>query len=56
LTISDFGSVKSAPGKKQLTHKGWPLHYFAPVVNGTNTQETKNTARSIADINLVKIS
>ena len=39
LTISDFGSVISVSGKKQVTYKGWPLYYYAPVVNGTNTQE-----------------
>jgi predicted lipoprotein with Yx(FWY)xxD motif len=39
LNISDFGSVTSVSGKKQLTYKGWPLYYFAPSVNGTNTQE-----------------
>lgn len=39
LDISDFGSVISVSGKKQVTYKGWPLHYYAPLVNGTNTQE-----------------
>jgi len=39
LAISDFGSVNSVSGKKQLTYKGWPLYYFAPLVNGTNTPE-----------------
>jgi predicted lipoprotein with Yx(FWY)xxD motif len=39
LDISDFGSVTSVSGKKQVTYKGWPLYYFAPLVNGTNVQE-----------------
>ena len=39
LAISDFGSVTSVSGRKQVTYKGWPLYYFAPPVNGTNTQE-----------------
>ncbi len=39
LDISDFGSVTSVSGKKQATYKGWPLYYYAPLVNGTNTQE-----------------
>jgi len=39
LDISDFGSVTSVSGKKQVTYKGWPLYYFAPLVNGANMQE-----------------
>ena len=39
LAVSDFGSVTSVSGKKQVTYKGWPLYYYAPLVNGTNTQE-----------------
>ena len=39
LDISDFGSVTSASGKKQLTYKGWPLYYFAPIANGGYVQE-----------------
>jgi predicted lipoprotein with Yx(FWY)xxD motif len=39
LDISDFGSVTSVSGKKQVTYKGWPLYYFAPLVNGANVQE-----------------
>jgi hypothetical protein len=39
LSISDFGSITSVSGKKQVTYKGWPLYYFAPLVNGTNVQE-----------------
>jgi len=36
---SDFGSTTSVSGKNQVTYKGWPLYYYAPLVNGTNTQE-----------------
>ena len=39
LSISDFGSTTSVSGKNQLTYKGWPLYYFAPLVNGANVQE-----------------
>ncbi len=31
LTLSDFGSITTASNKKQLTYKGWPLYYYAPV-------------------------
>ncbi|OIV40929.1 hypothetical protein [Flavobacterium johnsoniae] len=41
LTFSDFGTITAPSGKKQLTYKGWPLYYYAPSVNGTNTPETK---------------
>ena len=40
LTLSDFGTITTASGKKQLTYKGWPLYYYAPSVNGTNTLES----------------
>lgn len=40
LTLTDFASITTASGKKQLTYKGWPLYYYAPSVNGTNTPET----------------
>ena len=42
LNFSDFGSVTTASGKKQLTYKGWPLYYYAPItpaINGTNAPE-----------------
>ena len=39
LNFSDFGSVTAPGGKKQLAYKGWPLYYFAPLVNGANVQE-----------------
>lgn len=41
LTFSDFATITTASGKKQLTYKGWPLYYYAPSVNGTNTPEAK---------------
>ncbi|MCV9927591.1 hypothetical protein OIU83_08010 [Flavobacterium sp. LS1R49] len=41
LTLSDFGTITTSTNKKQLTYKGWPLYYYAPSVNGTNTPETK---------------
>ena len=40
LTFSDFATITTTSGKKQLTYKGWPLYYYAPSVNGTNTLET----------------
>ncbi|MBF4487561.1 hypothetical protein [Flavobacterium sp. CSZ] len=40
LTLSDFGTITTASGKKQLTYKGWPLYYYAPSVNGANTLES----------------
>ncbi|UTN03733.1 hypothetical protein L0669_20685 [Flavobacterium bizetiae] len=40
LTFSDFATITTTSGKKQLTYKGWPLYYYAPSVNGTNTPET----------------
>jgi predicted lipoprotein with Yx(FWY)xxD motif len=45
LSLSDFGSVTSVSGKRQLTYKGWPLYYFAPLVNGTNVQESPGQMR-----------
>ncbi|MCC9065966.1 COG4315 family predicted lipoprotein [Flavobacterium piscisymbiosum] len=39
LTFSDFATITTASGKKQVTYKGWPLYYYAPNVNGTNTTE-----------------
>nr|WP_294923421.1 hypothetical protein [uncultured Flavobacterium sp.] len=39
LTFSDFATITTASGKKQVTYKGWPLYYYAPSVNGTNTAE-----------------
>jgi len=39
LSITDFTTVTTATSKKQLAYKGWPLYYYAPVVNGVNTRE-----------------
>ncbi|RUT67900.1 hypothetical protein D0817_23830 [Flavobacterium cupreum] len=46
LTLSDFATITTASGKKQITYKGWPLYYYAPVSQGdaygnggTNTPE-----------------
>lgn len=30
LMASDFKSITTADGKKQITYKGWPLYYFSP--------------------------
>ncbi|MFI5188053.1 MAG: hypothetical protein ACHQF0_15085 [Chitinophagales bacterium] len=30
LKITDFASITSSSGKKQLTYKGWPLYYYSP--------------------------
>ena len=40
LTFSDFATRTPTSGKKQVTYNGWPLYYYAPSVNGTNTLET----------------
>lgn len=39
LTFSDFATITTASGKKQITYKGWPLYYYAPSVDGTNRAE-----------------
>ncbi|MWB93287.1 hypothetical protein GON26_02855 [Flavobacterium sp. GA093] len=39
LTFTDFATITTASGKKQVTYKGWPLYYYAPSVSGTNTAE-----------------
>jgi predicted lipoprotein with Yx(FWY)xxD motif len=39
LHIADFRNIVAANGKKQLSYKGWPLYYYAPVVGGVNTLE-----------------
>jgi predicted lipoprotein with Yx(FWY)xxD motif len=40
LDIADFGTITTATGLKQTTYKTWPLYYYAPLVNGTNTRES----------------
>ena len=39
LKSSDFTTKKTLDGRNQTYYKGWPLYYFAPAVNGTNTRE-----------------
>lgn len=39
LNSSDFGQITTTSGNKQVTYKGWPLYYFAPLTNGTNVPE-----------------
>lgn len=39
LKIDDFKTIVTASGNKQLSYKGWPLYYFAPLSGGTNVQE-----------------
>jgi predicted lipoprotein with Yx(FWY)xxD motif len=34
LNITDFDTITTASGKKQITYKGWPLHTFSPVSTG----------------------
>jgi predicted lipoprotein with Yx(FWY)xxD motif len=34
LTLSDFTTITTASGKKQLAYKGWPLYYYSPVSSG----------------------
>jgi len=46
LSMSDFSSVTSVSGQRQLTYKGWPLYYFAPLgTNNTNVQEAAGQTR-----------
>jgi predicted lipoprotein with Yx(FWY)xxD motif len=39
LKASDFTSKKTTDGRNQTFYKGWPLYYYAPAANGTNTRE-----------------
>ncbi len=39
LDFSDFGSITSVAGGKQITYKGWPLYSYAPPQNGINQPE-----------------
>lgn len=52
LTLSDFGTITTASAKKQLTYKGWPLYYYSPSTNGTNTPEAagKTTGDGIGGV------
>jgi predicted lipoprotein with Yx(FWY)xxD motif len=40
LDIADFATITTTSGAKQTTYKTWPLYYYAPAVNGTNTRES----------------
>lgn len=39
LQASDFTTQTTASGQPQTVYKGWPLYYYAPLVNGQNTRE-----------------
>ncbi len=39
LALADFTQITTSTGSKQLTYKGRPLYYYAPVVSGANTIE-----------------
>lgn len=39
LELSDFTTITTTSGKKQVTYKGRPLYYYAPLVGGTNVKE-----------------
>ena len=39
LRAEDFATKTTADGRLQTTYKGWPLYYYAPTTNGTNTRE-----------------
>ncbi|QJX46011.1 hypothetical protein HMJ29_03285 [Hymenobacter taeanensis] len=39
LQASDFSTQMTADGKPQTLYKGWPLYYYAPLVNGQNVRE-----------------
>ena len=34
LNLADFGTITTASAKKQVTYKGWPLYYYAPLSSG----------------------
>jgi predicted lipoprotein with Yx(FWY)xxD motif len=34
LNVTDFDTITTASGKKQVTYKGWPLHTFSPLSAG----------------------
>lgn len=39
LSIADFKTITHPNGSKQTAYKGWPLYYYAPLVNGAYVQE-----------------
>jgi predicted lipoprotein with Yx(FWY)xxD motif len=59
LTLSDFATITTPSSKKQLTYKGWPLYYYAPVSasdgyggGGVNTLEApgKTTGEGLGGV------
>jgi predicted lipoprotein with Yx(FWY)xxD motif len=51
LNITDFATITTASGKKQITYKGWPLHTYSPLNSGggyggsSNVPEGAGTTR-----------
>ena len=39
LPIAGFNTITTTSGKTQLTYKGWPLYYYAPLNIGLNEKE-----------------
>ncbi|SNC75344.1 Predicted lipoprotein with conserved Yx(FWY)xxD motif [Hymenobacter gelipurpurascens] len=39
LQASDFTTHTTPSGQPQTVYKGWPLYYYAPLVNGQNARE-----------------
>jgi predicted lipoprotein with Yx(FWY)xxD motif len=39
LKASDFTTQMTTDGQPQTVYKGWPLYYYAPLVNGQNVRE-----------------
>jgi predicted lipoprotein with Yx(FWY)xxD motif len=39
LAPGDFGIVTTPGGSHQTTYKGWPMYYYAPLLNGTHVRE-----------------
>lgn len=52
LTESDFSTITNPGGKPQLTYKGRPLYYYAPMVNGKNTAEAagQTSGENVSDV------
>jgi predicted lipoprotein with Yx(FWY)xxD motif len=42
LSITDFETITTASGKKQVTYKGWPLHTYSPLSSGGYGGGTSN--------------
>ncbi|MBS1598819.1 MAG: hypothetical protein JST75_11400 [Bacteroidetes bacterium] len=45
LNASDFSHITTATGASQLTYKGWPLYYYAPGANGSNSPEAPGSTQ-----------